>query len=296
MFDEISTELQLTMDLTLDGAIQKARHSELVKGQVSNQKGGVVEEIKHPKENYHYSTQFRGRSHGRTTHGQYRGHGRGYNTQHAHRGARGGAYGGQGPQPTDRKCNKCGKPAHSNWRNCPARQDECHSCQRVGHWSKFCPSVDELTEDMSSQFFLGSVTCADTESTWKVTLPMYNTRVGFKIDTGADTSIISADVYNSLGDRPKLQGVSSVLKSPGGALSCRGKFVCKTTYKGKTYHFTVHVINGQVSSLLSRSVSLKMGLVKLVQEVNDDIGLLSGDPVKIHLKEGAQPFSLTTSW
>ena len=150
---EISTELQLTMDLTLDGAIQKARHSELVKGQVSNQKGGVVEEIKHPKENYHYSTQFRGRSHGRTSHGQYRGHGRGYNTQHAHRGARGGAYGGQGPQPTDLKCNKCGKPAHSNWRNCPARQDECHSCQRVGHWSKFCPSVDELTEDMSSQFF-----------------------------------------------------------------------------------------------------------------------------------------------
>jgi len=45
---ELSIELQLVTDLTLDGVIQKARHSELVKSQVSNQKCSSMEEVRYP--------------------------------------------------------------------------------------------------------------------------------------------------------------------------------------------------------------------------------------------------------
>jgi len=41
-----------------------------------------------------------------------------------------------------------------------------------------------------------------------------------------------------------------------------------------------------------------MGLVKLQGEIKgilSDVGLLKGDPVKIRLKDGAQPFCLATS-
>ena len=81
-------------------------------------------------------------------------------------------------------------------------------------------------------------------------------------------------------------------------MNCIGKLLCNTTYKGKTYHFTVHVVSGQISSLLSRSVSYQMGLVKLLEEVKQlsgGVGLLKGDPVKITLKDGVQPFCLCTA-
>ena len=58
---------------------------------------------------------------------------------------------------------------------------------------------DYVSQDMNSQFFLDSVTCTDTENAWKVTLPICKTCVNFKIDTGADTSVISTEMFNSLG-------------------------------------------------------------------------------------------------
>ena len=135
------------------------RHSELVKNQVSNQKSSSMEEGRHPRGNTQHSyTRGRGRFRG----DRHRGRGGGHNTQG---GARGGAQGGGGFQAWyGKRCAKCGKAAHRDWNNCPTKRDTCHKCMKTGHWSRLCNSNDELTESMNSQFFLGSVTCADTEN------------------------------------------------------------------------------------------------------------------------------------
>ena len=48
--------------------------------------------------------------------------------------------------------------------------------------------------------------------------------VDFKIDTGADVSVISKEVYDSLQPRPRLRQSDAILRSPGGTLPYLGMF------------------------------------------------------------------------
>ena len=121
----------------------------------------------------------------------------------------------------------------------------------------------------------------------------------FKIDTGADTSVITESTYNALPWKPKLDPVRSPLISPGGPLKCIGMFHAKTYYKSVEYRFRVHVVQGSHSNLLSRSVAHTMGLVVKVDDVRKDVfgkyGRVNGPPVKITLRDDAKPYCVTTA-
>lgn len=63
-------------------------------------------------------------------------------------------------------------------------------------------------------YFLGAVDAPDTEPPWHTTLNICNKVVCFKIDTGADISVMSYGEYNKLHPRPNLQQTNAVLHSP----------------------------------------------------------------------------------
>ena len=48
--------------------------------------------------------------------------------------------------------------------------------------------------EFSEHYFLGSVEYADSDTAWRVTLPLSVRKLSFKIDSGADTSVISASL------------------------------------------------------------------------------------------------------
>ena len=82
---------------------------------------------------------------------------------------------------------------------------------------------------------------------------MCNKWVTFKIDSGADTSVISVTTYKPLRDRPILDPANGAIFGPGdGSLDGRGKFMAHTVFKGNAYEFPIHVINGSRSNLLGR--------------------------------------------
>uniref|UniRef100_H3BCK2 Peptidase A2 domain-containing protein n=1 Tax=Latimeria chalumnae TaxID=7897 RepID=H3BCK2_LATCH len=143
----------------------------------------------------------------------------------------------------------------------------------------------------AASLFLGSITCADESSKpWKVNLTINETAVNFKIDTGADVSIISEATYSSM--HSPSQSTDTILNSPGGKLQCKGQFSAKTRVKGTEYQFNLYVIRGsQVNDLLGHDVATVMGLVHQVEEtyseIFDNIGILKGEPIKINLREGA---------
>jgi len=280
---EIGLELQLLKKLTLEEAIEKARNSEMVKGQVK-----FVDEV------HHYRPTTRGRGRGRgAPHVSRSGH------RGGHRGGQRGSHRGSGQSyGTKSNCGNCGKPTHKDKSNCPARNDKCHKCQKVGHWSRLCRSVDEVF--FEEDFFVGSITtCQDGSVSYKVTLPVCGTHVKFKVDTGADATVMPVEVYYSLPEKPILHPATTRLNTFGGQLSCKGTFEASTVYKSKRYTFTVYVITNQGSCVLSRGASLQMGMVKFIQEIESseaqDVGLLQGEPVKINLKEGIEPFCLSTA-
>lgn len=89
------------------------------------------------------------------------------------------------------------------------------------------------------------------------------------------------------------------LCSPGGRLNCLGKFKADATYKEKGYTFLVYVIRGQsVNNFPSRVIASSMGQVKRIEEVYNafgEHGTLKTKPVKIQLKENAQPYMVHTA-
>ena len=131
-------------------------------------------------------------------------------------------------------------------------------------------------------------------------LTMNGRTVDFKIDTGADVSVISKEVHDSLQPRPRLRQSDAILRSPGGTLPYLGTF---TTYvdigNQQTVPFRVLVMNN-CDNLLSRDAALRLGLVKRLDNINDlefgEVGRpVQCDPIKIRLRDDATPYSISTA-
>ena len=269
---ELSQRLQLKADLKLCDAITDIREAEVVKAQVSEQSSatkaiGEVKTKSGPKYKQYKKPK----------------------PQTASK---------QMPQPRkDEKCGKCGL-VHKV--KCSAKGVKCKKCKKVGHFAKCCRSVGEV-EDTSldnEDFFLGVVQVNDAEQQqWYMRLPINNTDVYFKIDSGADVSLMTTKMYESLIDPPPLSQFTHNLQGVSGPLKAKGSFLARTTYNNQTYDFNIYVVD-TTTNLLSRAMSQKLGLIVLnLQELNastpDD--LMKGEPVKIHLKEGAKPFHCSTA-
>ncbi|CAL9702469.1 unnamed protein product [Knipowitschia caucasica] len=261
---ELSLKLQLTADLTLAHVIQQVRQSEEVAKQISLQASGPQPEMQVA------SVSAGGRR--KVLHKKH--------TPHTER---------ESPD-----CVRCGTQ-HYDKRKCPAAKSFCKKCNKKGHWARVCRTkvVNELKETTQYQF-LGEVTGPANPDKWTVTLDIAQVPLAFKIDTGADASIIGDKTFSLLTKKYRLTPTSTPFSGPGGPLKCFGMFEANTEYKGESYTFPVYVIKGN-SCLLSRIEAVKMGLVKRVEEVSavfGTSGLLKTEPAKILLKDNAQPYAV----
>lgn len=298
----LSEKLQLTPDLTLEKAIERARQSELVKNQMKDQASSskLVDSVNKksftPGKNYTRGTNREGtRGRGNNT-GRYSGY--------RHNNSR-GQYSRQTPSGTH-VCHKCNQTHQRN--RCFAKGKRCYKCNGFDHFAVCCNSssgnrreIHEVFEsgiENDSALFLGSVTCADDLDAWTVNLRLYGKIVKFKIDSGADTSVMSSTTYATLKEPPELQPSKFILQGPGGKLKCFGCFTGKTCFKDKTHIFPIHVIEGN-STLLGRSAATALGLIQRVEEIDTSIfgsvGLVKCDPVKITLRQDSKPYCVTTA-
>ena len=159
---------------------------------------------------------------------------------------------------------------------------------------------EQYYDNSRDQFYIGAVTqTGENDEAWTVRIPIGGKSIVFKIDTGADISILPKSIYESMPRKPTLLPTSVQLRSPGGQLAVAGEF--KATARGRSgdHQFRVVVVNQSTSCLLSRGAASSLGLVEHhVNEITEDvfghIGLMKTTPVRIILKEGATPHCVTT--
>ena len=172
--------------------------------------------------------------------------------------------------------------------------------EKVGHFARCCRSVGEVEDTTldNEDFFFGAVQVNDAKQRqWYVRLPINKVDVDFKIDSGADVSLMTAKTYESLKDPPPLSQFTHNLQGVSGPLKAKGSFQARTTYNNQTYGFKIYVVD-TTSNLLSRAMSQKLGSIVLnLQELNGSTpyGLMKSEPAKIHLKERAKPFHCNTA-
>ena len=293
---ELSEKLQLESELTLEKATQTARQTEAIKVQLREQRGAAA-----------HSSVDAVRDGGRLSSSQ-REHFRGNASSSSRRYGQGQIRGtpNTGARNDIQNCSFCAR-SHPR-RQCPAYGKTCRACNKPNHFARarVCKkkAVNQLLTEETEEYQLYSVSNSSREAPWEIDVQLngskQNTR--FKIDTGADVSVMTLKSYYRLPTKPPLQKTATVLRSPGGRLDCKGKINVKAHLKGKEYPLSIFVINSQTTeNLLSREAATRMNLIKRVDTVEGPVfGELNEQPincppVKIELREEFQPYSLSTA-
>lgn len=277
---KLKEKLQLVHDLTLTKALETARQHELIKKQMEQQQVEVDMIYKGKGKSTTKSTMKPVPVRDRSTKSCSR-----CGRQHD----RGQCF------AFGKTCMKCGgrnhfakvcrtkMPQHANASNARPHNN---SKYRTTHIHK--KQINEVTDEPREQYFIDNVGSSSSEP-WRVDIDVNKSRATFKIDTGADVNIINEETWKALG-RPNLQSNQIILTSAGGNLNIKGQFDAQIGGNLKTRFF---VVNNRVDNLLSRDTSAALGLVKRVDGIK--LSVVKCEPVKIKLKEGIKPYSLSVA-
>ena len=300
----MSQKLQMDAELTLEKAKKAIRQKEAVYEQQRELQGDgsakdpiVVEEVRH--------TRWRGQK----TKG-----GSSYRPQPKRGGTR-------GSQP----CMRCGKTRHPTPDKCPALSATCRKCNRKGHYASQCLSktVVATTQEVEAgsveeaslgtvtptqqveavsveEAFLGTVT-SSKDKVWSVNIRLQGKEIVFKMDTGAEVTVISEKEYRTL-ERTKLEKPSRVLYRPvRQPLEVLGQFSERLTYGEHSHSEDIFVVHDLHNNLLGLTAITGLHLIQRVNathqgsadilkrfpKVFTGLGTLGGDytiRLKMHIR------------
>ena len=224
-------------------------------------------------------------------------------------------------RPPVKKCYRCGNSPTHKREECPAINATCLKCKKRGHYASECKSklvrsVDEEIQSGTSDedcYFLGAVEGDKSQAKWSVNLSLGKANTRFKIDTGADVTVIPESLYLQTG-MGKLQKSSRELFGPGQSkLSVKG--VIKGNLKtgsGKTTTQEIYIVETLKEPLLGRPAIDALNLVQKVETIHSNhsasieqeaktmysklfkgLGELEGE-FSIKLTPGSTPYAITT--
>uniref|UniRef100_A0A0N5C173 RNA-directed DNA polymerase n=1 Tax=Strongyloides papillosus TaxID=174720 RepID=A0A0N5C173_STREA len=195
------------------------------------------------------------------------------------------------------KCNCCGKFGHTKDR-CRLRDRECNSCGKKGHLRFMCraskkkgsmgnvdieyESESEI-EDNGEMYQLDEVKSEKcSKSAGFVPLTIWGKTFLFKLDTGADKSIVSRKVWEELG-KPQLspvKGDGNLYDVNGKKLEILGSFSCMVAIKNVEYRVNLRVFERD-KCLIGKDIIMaaKLDLNSLFYEIDnmDSVGEFSAD-------------------
>ena len=313
----LSERLQLEADLTLTKAVNLVRQKEVVRKQqhlmtnslFTSPEIDVLKDVKHARQRSNQQKAMRGEKQSRAT----------YREQ---------IY----TKPDAKKCDRCFGPLHKRI-HCPARNSQCHSCGKTGHWKKACRSkrVREISgeifpiysADNDSNLFLGEVhinvmkSGSPRDLPWQAEVCLNQNKLQFKLDSGADVSVIPLSLYERLAEKQslKLEPTNKILLGPCNyKIKCSGKFLGNLSTDSRSLQEEIYVVKGLQTPLLGRMASSQLKLIQKVEKLtaipqeNDEqytenitksypslfkgLGELEGE-YRIRLIDEPTPFALT---
>ena len=183
--------------------------------------------------------------------------------------------------PVSQPCFFCAGEAHPR-SQCPAKDEDCGKCGKRGHNTRACRSAGQTTRVSQvpgrqqdsvnisdNSFFLGTVNAK--ASGWQVDIHLDGISVTFKVDTGAEVSVIPLAMYESLRHKPVLKQTQHCLVSASNeSLDTLGYFSANLVYQSAVPVSTdLYVVRSLRHSLLSCSDSERLGLVKRLFETSE---------------------------
>ncbi len=244
----MSQKLQMMADLTLEKAKKEIRQKEAVCEQQQELQAGVnkpcnnLDEVKQkPQSRYKISKR-----------GQH------YKPQ---------SNGGGARLPKQSQASmRCGKPYHSAPNKCPALSSTCFKCHRKGHYGSQCKSKTMAEVEVSTdeeEIFLGAVT-SKKDNTWTVTVQLQQKDIQFKMDTGAEVTVISDKVYNSLPEVQLSKPTKTLYGPARQKLDVMGQFTGILTHGNHTHSENIFVVRDLQTNLLGLPSITSLQLIQRI--------------------------------
>ena len=219
------------------------------------------------------------------------------------------------------QCFGCGSTNHLK-ADCPARNQTCNNCGKVGHFAKVCKApkkrqnmrgqrrTNYIEENEYDVLHMGPI----TSSSMFVPLKLNGVPISVELDTGSSVTILSKTIWRKIGS-PKLWPETSTLRSfTGHAVKLMGCTKITVQYKEVTTELEV-LISDRQGSVLGRDwiKALKLNQVRLkdlqqnsIHKVSDaltlneilnehktvfrdELGCCKEFKAHLYLKEGSRP-------
>ena len=105
----------------------------------------------------------------------------------------------------EKKCTRCGYKWHKDFNDCPAKYEKCDSCRKVGHFISVCRNKDKKVRQVrdsdsdEEHVFLGSIHEINSMNSddWHTELLVDGKNVRFRIDTGADVTVVPDSYFKT---------------------------------------------------------------------------------------------------
>ena len=213
------------------------------------------------------------------------------------------------------QCRKCGRKDYQERHKCPALCATCHRCHRKCHYQAVCltltSQIKEIQTDETAEVdtaFLGVVHEGTQDEQPCRTLVSLNGRpMVFKLDTGADVTVISSADLHEFRNTTELQPPDRQFCGPSSVvLPAAGCFSGTLQYKDRITEETIYVVKQLQTPLLGSRDITRLKLVQRLDVVENGtldpvkefptlfcgLGKLEGEHV-IQLREGAHPYTLS---
>nr|XP_042908526.1 uncharacterized protein K02A2.6-like [Parasteatoda tepidariorum] len=284
----LSEKLQLDSELTLQTAIDKVRLSESVKKQQSLLVENSTVNAISQKKKYNKTTNA-DKSNFHDSKSKYQDSKTNYQRKN---------------------CKWCGKQPHEK-RNCPAKDSNCRKCKKRGHWDNVCLSTIKRVNELCDAGFVGLVGSTQNTDEWVVPVKILGKCIQFKIDSGADYSVIPSSIASTVLKHAELKSTDKVIFGPDKTpLKLMGKLLENVEYNGKKCLEEIYVIEGLQTCLLGKPAIKFFGLGPNIQSQSvlnitsfnpfhefpslfQGLGLLKGS-YHVELNSDVKPYALTS--
>ena len=167
----------------------------------------------------------------------------------------------------DRQITRCERRGHHqkhNWQTCPANDARSHNCSKQGHFAKCCHAISRVS-------IVSEVELAETQRQRTQAVDSWHHSqdcVTFKLDSGADVTVLPPSTYNKLTNKPLLSKTQKKLYGPCRYdLRCRGEFQAMLKYWPNTWKTTFYALDDLNGPLLGRIACQKLGVAPKVDEI-----------------------------
>lgn len=182
-------------------------------------------------------------------------------------------------------CSRCGT-SHKR-RACPAFNQKCNKCKRIGHFSKMCRSKQDNSKQKSKKvvatiqhnsdseddedFFIFSLNTKCDEEDWMEVIKIAGKQFLIKLDTGAGCNVLPKHLLEKVNGKIKETRTKHIISYTNDKISVLGQATLQCKISGKTTLITFKIVQEQVLPVLSGKTCKELGLIARVETIQKQL-------------------------